>query len=430
MIYRLKELKGDTIAVPQLVFAKLGIAEEYNVRVALYVLATGITDPEKTLRRPEAPQQDDRRERPGLLGRCRAAGTVRGEQRPGRRAHSPCPHDLGRDRCRFPHRPHDLQPHRLRPDQLRPSPDPRRDGEAGPLLPAGGLLPRGGDALRGLCGQQGQAHHGCRQPRAESLAGRGRGDRRAGRCPSAAAGPPGAAGAVRLRPAGPDRQRPDPGGAARPSPGGTRSTATTTLWCRRPPSRPGPSGTCGTGTASSRPGTPRGCAPSTTCGARWPERVPAGTSGWTAPNPAGTISSRTPSAAVRCGRKPTRPTHKELLCVPDRNFIRTPCARSPCGGSPPGPTPRMPGPRRKPPSLPCAMPRTRCGCGASGAHWPGLPARTAPRQPPLWHRPDRPSPTCWPPAAALPMHWNPGSPARSVRTPAALRGTPAPASTN
>ena len=47
MIYRIKELKGDTIAVPQLVFSKLGIAEEYNVRVALYVLATGVTDPDK-----------------------------------------------------------------------------------------------------------------------------------------------------------------------------------------------------------------------------------------------------------------------------------------------------------------------------------------------------------------------------------------------
>lgn len=47
MIYRLKEQNGDTIAVPQLVFSKLGIAEEYNVRVALYVLATGVTDPEK-----------------------------------------------------------------------------------------------------------------------------------------------------------------------------------------------------------------------------------------------------------------------------------------------------------------------------------------------------------------------------------------------
>ena len=34
MIYRLPELKGDTIPVPQLIFSKLGIAEEYNVRVA------------------------------------------------------------------------------------------------------------------------------------------------------------------------------------------------------------------------------------------------------------------------------------------------------------------------------------------------------------------------------------------------------------
>ena len=47
MIYRLKELRGDAIPVPQLIFSKLGIAEEYNVRVALYVLATGVTDPEK-----------------------------------------------------------------------------------------------------------------------------------------------------------------------------------------------------------------------------------------------------------------------------------------------------------------------------------------------------------------------------------------------
>ena len=28
MIYRIKELKGDTIPVPQLIFSKLGIAEE------------------------------------------------------------------------------------------------------------------------------------------------------------------------------------------------------------------------------------------------------------------------------------------------------------------------------------------------------------------------------------------------------------------
>ena len=47
MIYRLKPQQGDTVAVPQLVFARLGAAEEASVRVALYVLATGVTDPDK-----------------------------------------------------------------------------------------------------------------------------------------------------------------------------------------------------------------------------------------------------------------------------------------------------------------------------------------------------------------------------------------------
>jgi hypothetical protein len=46
MIYRLKPLQGDTVAVPQLIFSKLTVAEEYNVRVALYIIATGITDPD------------------------------------------------------------------------------------------------------------------------------------------------------------------------------------------------------------------------------------------------------------------------------------------------------------------------------------------------------------------------------------------------
>ena len=47
MIYRLKPQQGDTVAVPRLVFARLGAAEEASVRVALYVLATGITDPDQ-----------------------------------------------------------------------------------------------------------------------------------------------------------------------------------------------------------------------------------------------------------------------------------------------------------------------------------------------------------------------------------------------
>lgn len=44
MIYRLKQFNGDTLPVPQLVFARLGSADEASVRVALYVLATGVTD--------------------------------------------------------------------------------------------------------------------------------------------------------------------------------------------------------------------------------------------------------------------------------------------------------------------------------------------------------------------------------------------------
>ncbi len=47
MIYRLKPLQGDSIQVPQLIFSRLGSAEEYSVRVALYMLATGVTDPDK-----------------------------------------------------------------------------------------------------------------------------------------------------------------------------------------------------------------------------------------------------------------------------------------------------------------------------------------------------------------------------------------------
>lgn len=47
MQYRLKAQYGDTIAVPQLLFSRLGNAEEASVRTALYVLATGVTDPER-----------------------------------------------------------------------------------------------------------------------------------------------------------------------------------------------------------------------------------------------------------------------------------------------------------------------------------------------------------------------------------------------
>ena len=125
MIYRLKELKGDTIAVPQLVFSKLGIAEEYNVRVALYVLATGVTDPDKICADLKL---RSRISAESALAFWAGAGL--------------------------------LERYELRTDQLCPSADPYRDGKAGEPVCAGGLCTRDRDAVRSLCGQPGQAHHG------------------------------------------------------------------------------------------------------------------------------------------------------------------------------------------------------------------------------------------------------------------------------
>lgn len=45
MTYRIIRQSGDSVAVPQLVFRQLGNADETSVRVALYVLASGSTDP-------------------------------------------------------------------------------------------------------------------------------------------------------------------------------------------------------------------------------------------------------------------------------------------------------------------------------------------------------------------------------------------------
>lgn len=111
MIYRLKKQKGDAIAVPQLVFSKLGIAEEYNVRVALYVLATGVTDPEKICADLKLRSKMSAESALAFWAGAGPAGTLRGERRTGRGTQRPGPHDLGRDRSGLPHRPDDLQPH-------------------------------------------------------------------------------------------------------------------------------------------------------------------------------------------------------------------------------------------------------------------------------------------------------------------------------
>ena len=45
MTYHLCPQNGDSIAVPQLVFTNLSRADESTIRVALYILSTGVTDP-------------------------------------------------------------------------------------------------------------------------------------------------------------------------------------------------------------------------------------------------------------------------------------------------------------------------------------------------------------------------------------------------
>ena len=154
MIYRLKELQGDTIAVPQLVFSKLGIAEEYNVRVALYVLATGITDPDKICADLKL---RSRISAESALSFWAGAGLLeRYEENaaPGAEPSAPAPMTWAEIAA--------LQPDRLRPDRLCPPADPPRDGKTGEPVCAGGFCAGDRDAVRGLCGQLRQAHHGCR----------------------------------------------------------------------------------------------------------------------------------------------------------------------------------------------------------------------------------------------------------------------------
>ena len=62
-----------------------------------------------------------------------------------------------------------------------------------------------------LPGRQGQADHGRFEPRAQSLAGRRRRDRRGGGRPPQTAGPAGKAGGLCGQPAGDRARRPDPG---------------------------------------------------------------------------------------------------------------------------------------------------------------------------------------------------------------------------
>ena len=150
MIYRLKELKGDTIAVPQLVFSKLGIAEEYNVRVALYVLATGITDPDKICADLKL---RSRISAESALSFWAGAGLLeRYEENaaPGEEPSAPAPMTWAEIAAAS------------RTDRLCPSADPQGDGKAGQPLYAGGLCAGDRDAVHRLRCQHRPQHHGRR----------------------------------------------------------------------------------------------------------------------------------------------------------------------------------------------------------------------------------------------------------------------------
>ena len=170
MIYRLKELKGDTIPVPQLVFSKLGIAEEYNVRVALYVLATGITDPDKLCADLKL---RSRMTAESALSFWAGAGLLeRYEENaaPGEEPSAPAPMTW-----------QEIAAASRTDPMISSLIDCAQTGFARPLthsemekivhLFAGWLCPGNRHALRSLCGQQGQADYGRCDPRAESLAG-------------------------------------------------------------------------------------------------------------------------------------------------------------------------------------------------------------------------------------------------------------------
>ena len=206
MIYRLKELQGDTIAVPQLVFSKLGIAEEYNVRVALYVLATGITDPDKICADLKL---RSRISAESALSFWAGAGLLeRYEENaaPGAEPSAPAPMTWAEIAAAS------------RTDPMISSLiDCAQTGFARPLTH------REMEKLVNLYVQEGFAPEtvmlcvayvascGKRTMAAEGLAHRGRGDRRAGRRPPQAAGPAPEPGAVRQRPAGHLHRRAHPG---------------------------------------------------------------------------------------------------------------------------------------------------------------------------------------------------------------------------
>ena len=104
--------------MPQLIFSKLGIAEEYNVRVALYVLATGVTDPEKICADLKL---RSRISAESALSFWPVRGFSSATTKTPRREQSLCSCPMTWAEIAPQAAPtHDLEPHRLRSDRLCP----------------------------------------------------------------------------------------------------------------------------------------------------------------------------------------------------------------------------------------------------------------------------------------------------------------------
>ena len=387
MIYRLKEQKGDAIAVPQLVFSKLGIAEEYNVRVALYVLATGVTDPEKIC--ADLKLRSKMSAESALAFWAGAGLLERYEENaaPGEEPSAPAPMTWAEIAAAS------------RTDPMISSLiDCAQAGFARPLThsemeklvnlyivegfaPETVMLCVAYVASRGKR-TMGAVSHELKVWRAEGVESGEQADAHLQLLALRAQREQYVSGLLGIA-----ESELTLGGRkaiarwyevygyddAMVEEAAVQAGAKRDLWYWN---------------SILKTWNAKGLRTVHDV-RRWPERAPAGTSGWTARRPAGTTSSKTLSAAAPCGNSRTKHRSKEKLCVPNVNCIRRRCGPSRCGVRLRAPTPRMPAPQPKRPSRPSATPKKRCGCGACAVRWPVLPARTAPPLPPHWPRQNR-----------------------------------------
>ena len=402
MIYRLKELKGDTIPVPQLIFSKLGIAEEYNVRVALYVLATGVTDPEKICADLKL---RSRISAESALSFWAGAGLLERYDEnaaPGAEPSAPAPMTWAEIAAAS------------RTDPMISSLiDCAQTGFARPLTHSEM------EKLVNLYVQEGFA------PETVML------------CVAYVASRGKRTMAAVLHELKVWR--------AEGVETGEQADAHLKLLALRQTREQYVASLLGIPDSELTLGGRKAIA-------RWYEvygyddamvqeaAVQAGPKRdlwywnsilktWNAKGLRNIHDVRTPVAAAGASRNirvdRETPSGNDFLT----NCIRKPCAPSPAVVRPHGPGRRTPALRPRLLSPGCATPKKRCGCGASAAHWPVRRARTAPmplRPSPM---PAKSWPTCWPPAAVPPTHWSRTSPAGSAKTPALWTDAPAAAST-